>query len=39
MRLVNFNTHFSVWKLAAKAKGGGGGGVLVKRAPCFTGKI
>ena len=22
MRLVNLNTHFSVWKLAAKAKGG-----------------
>ena len=25
MRLVNLNTHFSVWKLAAKAKGGEGG--------------
>ena len=24
MRLVNLNTHFSVWKLAAKAKGRGG---------------
>ena len=36
-RSVNFNTHFNMWKLAGK--GGGGGGVLVKSAPCFTSKI
>ena len=35
---MNLSTHFSTWKLAAKGKGGGGG-VLVKTAPCFTGKI
>ena len=33
---MNLSTHFSMWKLAAKGKGGG---VLVKNAPCFTGKI